>query len=304
MTQTQIRQSPRPTPTQHSPTTGGKGLAVALAVLGAGAATVSVLGPLVLGVIGYHASEGAINQVAGGDVAGLFLVAPVSLIAAFLVWCRHRAGPVLALGPAFYALYMYLQLAVGGEFLRYPGNSERFFPLFVGLFVLAAAIAIAAWRSTADRVLPDPAETVSRVFGWFAMVIALFLTAGLHLPGLVDAWSAQPSGSEYLADPTLFWLVKFMDLGVVVPALVAVGVGSLRGRHWATRARYAAAGWIALLGSSVAGMAIVMQAEGDPGASVANTAAFSLFALIGLVMAGFVYRGLAHGPKQEVPWTL
>lgn len=291
MVQTRV-EPPRSDPRRASPEPTRTWLALGLVLLAVGAAAVPLLGPLVLDVIRYHASGGAVNQVAGGDVAGLVLVAPVSLFAAVLVWRRHRAGPVLALAPALYALYMYLQLAVGGEFLRYPGNSERFFPLFLVLFVLAGAIVVGAWHDMAGRRLPEPARGVSRVFGWFAVVIALFLTVGLHLPGLVDAWSVEPTGPEYLADPTLFWLVKFMDLGLVVPALVTVAVGTLRRRPWAGLVAYPAAGWIALLGSSVAGMAIVMQAKGDPGASMANTVAFSLFALIGLVIAGFVYRGL------------
>lgn len=298
VTQTQVRQSKHISPAQ-APDPLRVWLALGLVLLGVGAAAVAVLGPLVAGAIRYHVSEGAANQVMGGDVAGLVLVAPVSLVAAFLVWRGHRAGRVLALGPALYALYMYLQLGVGGEVFRYPGNSELFFPLFLALFILAGAIVIFSWRSVGGRSLPEPSNGVRRLFGWFALVVALFLTVGLHLRGLVDAWSAQPTGSEYLADPTLFWLVKFMDLGLVVPALAAVGIGSLRRRPWAGPAIYAAAGWMALLGSSVAGMAIVMQMKGDPAASIANTVAFSLFALLGLVVAALVYTGLADRREKE-----
>lgn len=95
-----------------------------------------------------------------------------------------------------------------------------------------------------DRCRPLPAVSpqVDRIFGWFALVSAAFLAVGLHLPGLVDAWSAQPSAPEYLADPAVFWLVKLMDLALVVPALVAVRWGTLRRKPWAKRARYGAAG--------------------------------------------------------------
>jgi hypothetical protein len=96
-------------------------------------------------VIRYHASQGAVNQIIGGDVAGLALMAPVSILAGILVWRGHLAGPVLALGPALYALYMYSQMALGGDFVRYPGNSEWFLPLYLGLFIVAGAIAIRAW---------------------------------------------------------------------------------------------------------------------------------------------------------------
>src|SRR3712207_6908086 len=40
---------------------------------------------------------------------------------------------------------------------------------------------------------------------------------------------------EYQADPTLFWLVKLMDLAVVIPAAFIAGVGLLRRAPWATK---------------------------------------------------------------------
>ncbi len=283
-------------PARHAP---DRWLAVGLIVLGAGVALVATLGPLVADVIEYHVSWGAANQVAGGDFAGLVLVAPLSVIAGVLVARGHRAGVVLAIGPAAYVAYTATQLAVGGDVARYPGNSERFFPLFLGLLVLALAIGIRAWTTTDTSRLPPTTRGLDRLVGWFALVVAAFLALGLHLPGLLDAWQAQPSAPEYLADPVVFWLVKLMDLGLVVPALVAIGWGSLRGSAWASRARYGAVGWMAMLGTAVAGMAIVLQATGDPAATTANTVAFSLFALVGLVIAVVTYRPLftsdAHG---------
>lgn len=267
-------------------------LAVGLFVLGAGAALVAILGPLAADVIVYHVSLGAANQVAGGDFAGLVLVAPLSVIAGVLVARGHRGGPVLAIGSAAYVAYTATQLPVGGDVARYPGNSERFFPLFLGLLVLSLAIGMRAWSTADVSLLPRTSRQLDRLVGWFALVVAAFLAVGLHLPGLLDAWQEQPSAPEYLADPVVFWLVKLMDLGIVVPALIAVGWGSLRGSAWALRARYAAVGWMAMLGTAVAGMAINMQATGDPAASTANTAAFSLFALIGLVIAAITYRPL------------
>jgi len=272
--------------------TADRWLAAALVVLGVGVALVATLGPLVADVIEYHVSSGAANQVAGGDLAGLVLVAPLSVIAGVLVARGHHAGVVLAIGPAAYVAYTATQLAIGGDIARYPGNSEQFFPLFLGLMVLAGAIGIRAWTTTDASRLPPTTRRLDRLVGWFALIVAAFLALGLHLPGLLDAWQDQPSAPEYLADPVVFWLVKLMDLGLVVPTLVAIGCGSLRGSAWASRARYGAVGWMAMLGTAVAGMAIVMQATGDPAATTANTVAFSLFALVGLVIAVITYRPL------------
>jgi hypothetical protein len=128
------------------------------------------------------------------------------------------------------------------------------------------------------------------------LVVATFLVVGLHLPGLLAVWSDEPT-AEYLATPTIFWIVKLMDLGVIVPVMVAVGVGLLRGTAWSRRAVYGMVAWLALLGASVAGMAISMQIEGDPSASLGMSVAFSLFAAVFLVLAVRVLRPLL-GPAS------
>jgi hypothetical protein len=74
--------------------------------------------------------------------------------------------------------------------------------------------------------------------------------------------------------------------------MVGVGIGLLRHRAWAQKAQYAVVGWFALLGSSVAGMAIVMRSAGDPEATWFNTIGFVVFAILGLALAVTLYRPL------------
>ena len=63
------------------------------------------LGPLALGWIDYHVSSGAADQLRGGDVAGLVLVGPVALAAAWRVATGRPGADALALAPASYGLY-------------------------------------------------------------------------------------------------------------------------------------------------------------------------------------------------------
>ena len=101
------------------------GLAILLALLGLGAMATALLGPLALGWIDYHVSSGAADQLRGGDVAGLVLVGPVALAAAWRVATGRPGADALALAPASYGLYMYTELAITGDLARYDGNSER-----------------------------------------------------------------------------------------------------------------------------------------------------------------------------------
>ena len=86
----------------------------------------------------------------GSDAAGLFLVAPFSITVGVLV-LLGRPLARLGLAPAVYAAYIYPQLALGNEFQVRAGNVERFFPLLIGLFVLAVVVAGACWRAAGDE---------------------------------------------------------------------------------------------------------------------------------------------------------
>lgn len=180
---------------------------------------------------------------------------------------RHPAAPVLALAPSIFVVDMYTQLIVGNEYLRLPGNVERFFPLLLGLSVLAGAITLRARTRFPAGQLPAASPRADRVAGVLLLVIAAFVALGLHLPSYLDAMRDQPTAVRYLSSPTPFWLVKLMDLGIVVPAAITVGVGALRHRPWARKPVYAILGAYTLIGASVAGMAITMVVRDDPDAS-------------------------------------
>ena len=72
------------------------------------------------------------------------------------------------------------------------------------------------------RQLPRTSRRFDRTLSIFLLAVAGFLVLGLHLSGLVDTWRNEPTALEYLNTPTPFWLVKFMDLGIVAPALIVI----------------------------------------------------------------------------------
>jgi hypothetical protein len=267
-------------------------LSALLIALGVGVAATTLLGPLAFGVIEYHVVDDVLNQIVGGDAVGLLLVAPAAVAAGMLVLRGHRAGPVLALAPAGYALYTYVQLTIGGEFMALPGNSERFFPLFLAIVLTAGAAFALAWRAVDPDLLPDPSRAMRRTAVAVLLLLAVFLTLGFHLPGVIDVVSGEPHGIEYTQSPTVFLIVKLMDLGLVVPLALVAAVGLLRGVPSAKKLMYTVIGWGALLGSAVASMGVVMVVNDDPAASVGGTAVFVLFALAFLALAGWILRPL------------
>ncbi|MFI9639419.1 hypothetical protein ACIG87_05010 [Micromonospora sp. NPDC051925] len=288
-------------------------LAVVLTALAVAMATSSLLGPVGAGLMRYRTSPTTLHQLVGSDAAALLVVAPLAVAAAALARRRHPVAPPLAAGVAGFALYTYAQVVIGQEYLRLPGNVERFFPLLLAVFLLAGATLVLAWRALPPHP-PAPSRRLARAAGVTLLGAAAFLLFGLHLPAMVTAWTDPNSMVEYAASPTPFWLVKLMDLGVVVPAAVVVGLGVLRRAAWAQRMAYPLLTWLTCLGASVTAMAVVMLVDGDPDASPALAVGFAAVtvALAGLTVA--FHRPLAARPRPtanarcccapDLPWDL
>jgi hypothetical protein len=98
--------------------------------------------------------------------------------------------------------------------------------------------------------------------------------------------------TEYASSPTPFWMVKLMDLGIIVPTAVATGIGILRGARWAPRVMYPLLTAYACVGCSVATMALVMALRNDPDASVPLLGGFVGFALLLAGLTAATYRPL------------
>jgi hypothetical protein len=217
---------------------------------------------LVLNVIRFRTSANIENQFIGGDAVSLGLVAPVAIVAGVL-WLRdHRLAPALALAPALYAGYTYTSVVLGQEYGRYEGNVEKFFPLYAALVAVAGVIAAAAWSQLGRAGLPVPPVRLRRgvagLFIAFAGLIALAWSRQIQL-----VITGHPT-TEYLEGPTLFWLIKLLDFGFVIPAMIATGIGLLRSNPSAIKATYGLVGFLTCLTGSIAGMAVAMELKQDP----------------------------------------
>ncbi len=88
-----------------------------------------------------------------------------------------------------------------------------------------------------------------------------------------------------------------MDLGIIVPAALATGIGVLRGRPWARRAMYAMLTGYTCLAIAVAAMGVVMYANDDPDASLGLIGGFVVFAVVFATLTALLYRPLFAHPR-------
>ena len=149
---------------------------------------------------------------------------------------------------------------------------------------------ISAWAAVDLSRLPASNEG-ERLVGRVLLPIATVLVFGRYAPALGDRMSAKPSAEDYLAGPTFGWTIALLDLGLALPASVAVCIGVRRGARWAQKVLYAIVAWSALVGIAVAAMAISMYVRDDSTLSAAQMAIMSVLgaALVALFM-------LLHAP--------
>lgn len=273
---------------------------VGLVALGVGIAANAVLGPLALRVIRFHNSVSGINQLVGGEAVSLFVVAPLSVTAGVL-WMRGRTvAPVLAIAPSLYALYTYTTEILGPEYRRYPGTNERFLPLHLGILVLGGYIAVQAW-SALCAARPSMPGTGLRLTTATTLLIPNVLFA-LTWVKQIAAFVGGERSQAYQDDPRLWWLIKALDLSLVIPASLAVGVGLLRQRPVALKAAYGLTGFLACLLGSIGSMGATQIWKNDPAASPVLVGVAAFMALgVGSVAAQLIRAYVVQDVSREKP---
>jgi hypothetical protein len=277
-----------------------------LLALGVGMAVNAILGPLGLGVIDSRVSDNMQNQLLGGEIVSLLLAAPVAVVAGVL-WLRgSQFAPPLAIAPALYAVYTYVQFIVGPDYTRYDGNNERAFPLYLLLIVLGWAIAISAWGALGRMALPAPSLGLARILAIILIAISVLIGFAwiASIAGVISGGSVT---QEYRDDPTLFWMIRLMDLGFVIPAGLMTAVGLLRHAVWSNRLTWALIGFQTLLTGSVASMAIAMEVRDDPSANPVLLTVTVVTTLALIAVSALLLRGLRQTPlpatKPQRPST-
>jgi hypothetical protein len=266
--------------------------AVGLLVLAGMLVVNTVLGPLVLSVISYPFSETVENETIGLEAISLVLVAPSSALAGLLVLRGRPIGAVLAMGPAGYTAYMFVQYVAGPGYPTYQASLL----LHVVIFTLASALLLQAWHSA--RPVVEPLGTGQRDRRWAGVLAGLAAFVVFRwAEALARMLEGGPLDDAYVADAGMYWSIFLLDLGVVVPVTVVAAVGLWRGRRWARTALFGLVGWFALVPPSVTAMAITKIIRDDPLADPADTVVLGVATVVFAAIAVLLYRPLLKRPR-------
>jgi hypothetical protein len=190
------------------------------------------------------------------------------------------------------------QYAVGPEYLNLPGNNKQFFLLHLGMFILAVATLVGAWRAVDPTRLAPASRASDRRRSLVLLGVVAFIVLGRWLPGIIDLLGGDPTAADYLENPTSYLLIGFLDLGLVVPAAIAGAIGLLRSSSWARTAAYEVIGWFALVPASIASMAITMQINDDPNADAGLAVVFTVAAAVFTLGAGILFKPMLESRSR------
>lgn len=263
--------------------------AVLCVVAGLLLAVATLIGPLVTGRVRFHMSADALVQYVGGELVTSSL-AVLFLVCAPLWWSGRGWAAALTAGASGYVIYTFCTVVMGQEYGKYPGNAEAAFLLYAAITASATLLLFFSVRALWD--LPTMASAPRRAT--LAVTIAVgALFALVWLAQLAGFYRAGPT-PEYTSATALFWVIKYLDLGVVIPLLILTGLAQRNPGPASDVAAITALGFMTWLLTAVLVMAAAMVRQQAAGASWVLV----LVAAVVLVPTALVWMrwmvGLAH----------
>lgn len=220
-----------------------------------------VLGPLVLDRVQFHMNRNSIVQYQGSEV--VMLVVTLGLFVAAWMWnTDNRLAAVISPGLALFVIYTMVTVVMGQEYEQFPeGNAEKFFLLYAAITALAVVLVLLSLNATMEMTLHVSSRWIS-VTKW-----TLGLAAGLF----ALLWLAQIAAiyrdgltAELAETRLLFWLVKYLDLGFLIPATFITIALLHYGQPLASMLVVSLSGFIVLMLVAIASMTISSRIHNEP----------------------------------------
>ena len=252
----------------------------------------SVLGPLWINIIKYKTSTSAIYQTQGQDLVNLVIIAPLCIIGGVLQLLNQKSSKYFLISvPVYVSLYTGLAYGIGMEWSNpnYTGtyNSNQYFWLFLILIFGGIFLAFYSYSKFSESESPNFSTKSIRIFTIvFVIFIAAFVFMWLSEINLVNITGNTANGS-YGESPTVFWVVKYLDLGVSLPlGLLSLYLFNTRpGKAYPLLLLFF--GFFVTLTCAVNAMMLMMLVNNDPTVQPAGLVIFP--SLLVLSFSGFLY---------------
>ena len=256
---------------------------------------IAVLGPIGLGAMEYKTSQSNVWQVAGQDIANLGLMAPLLLIGGALCMAGRPGAKYFLILTPITLMYTGLSIGIGQEWSNpaYAGNAENYWYLFLALIIGGLVLLLGVLPMFSEDDAPTFKPRNLRVYvGVMTAFLLLFAAMWTSQILQVTSTGGLPDGS-YEAAPTVFWTIRYLDLGVSIP----VGLLALFLMQSKPRRAYSLLllffGFGITLGTAVNAMAVIQVMKGDPSVAGGGLIIFP-------VLAALFYGGLIYLVKDKI----
>ena len=225
-----------------------------------------VLGPLVLTTVRFNMNRNAIVQYQGSEVVMLAVAAGL-LVAAWLWRSNAQLAASVALGLALFVIYTMVTVVMGQEFEQFPdGNAERFFLLYIGITSLASVLAVLAINHLIGSNFEVSARWTTITTWVLGIEAALF---ALMWIGQILGIYRNGMSTEIEETRLLFWLVKYLDLGFMIPVIFIALVLLHQHQPLGPVLVVGLAGFVSVMLVAIAAMTIALNVQGESGGSLA-----------------------------------
>ncbi|MDF2699960.1 MAG: hypothetical protein K0Q49_1516 [Haloplasmataceae bacterium] len=257
----------------------------------------SIIGPLIAKELVYKTSQSAINQLYGQDITNMIFLGPVLILSGILLLLNKEVFRHLLILTPLAIIYYALSVVVGLEWssTEYAGNSEHYFYYFLYLIISSLVIMFYAISQVSNKYQVNFSKKFLVIYS-VVFILALIMFAKMWITGVNEVINTG-SSIDYNDNPTLFWTIRTMDLGFVIP----LGFISLY-LLW-TRPNQSIPvillfyGFFITMGISVNAMGISMFVNNDP---TINVGGMSIFIVLLLVVCSGYYFLLKNIKKQTV----
>ena len=251
---------------------------------------ISVFGPLILDIIKFRTSISGINQTKGQDLVNLLLLAPICFIGGIShLKNKDYSKYFLIVVPIYISLYTGLAYGIGQEWgnIAYDGNVEEFFWMYLLLIISGLILFISSISMFSENDAPEFNPKNLKIYA-ISTGTFLFLFAMMWLGEIMEVLSTgNTSDGSYQEIPNLFWVIRYLDLGITIP-LGFIGLYLLVTRpKKAYPLMLAFYGFFVTLVTAVLSMALIMILNDDP---ALQAEALIIFPILGiLAYLGFFY---------------
>ncbi|MHA1302941.1 MAG: hypothetical protein ACTSQE_14010 [Candidatus Heimdallarchaeaceae archaeon] len=244
---------------------------------------VIIIGPLFgLNIIQYHFSDNSLIQQYGQEIVGLVLVVPALIIGGILWIKRAYLSTYLLAFASGNIIYNGFTYGLFNDF-TIPGNSERFSLLFISLINIGLFLVVTTYRAfnqekiDYDKIKRKQTTTIVIAFG---TILALFLLLWLKQIFEVMVIGTTNPASVYEDHKNGFWLIKFLDLGIVIPLGLYSTYLLWKKSSNSFPLLMLLFSFFASMISAVFGMAITQFVFNDPSATIGGGVIFGLLTVI------------------------